>query len=326
VSGGEPLLEVRGLSVAFDAPRGRVTVVEGVDLDVARGEVVGVVGESGSGKSATALALMRLLPPSGRVTGSVKLSGRELTTLPESEMRLVRGREMGMIFQEPMSSLNPVYPVGFQIAEVLEEHFGRSRGEASEEAIRLLDLVGIPAARERARSYPHEISGGMRQRVMIAIAMACRPRLLIADEPTTALDVTIQAQILSLMRELGSRFGTAIFFVSHDMGVIASMADRVVVMYAGRIVEVGDVERVFSAPRHPYTRLLLGSVPRVGVRRERLQAIPGAAPSPREYPPGCRFHPRCPERFDRCSVEAPALADGARCFLPAAHPRDGGNA
>jgi peptide/nickel transport system ATP-binding protein len=318
-----PLLEVRGLSVAFATRRGLVTVVDGIDFDIGRGEVLGVVGESGSGKSATALALMRLLPASGRAGGSVKLLGRELGNLQEREMRSVRGREMGMIFQEPMSSLNPVYSVGFQVAEVLEEHAGRSRKEASEEAIHLLDLVGIPAARDRARSYPHEISGGMRQRVMIAIAMACRPKLLIADEPTTALDVTIQAQILSLMRELGSRFGTAILLVSHDMGVIASMADRVVVMYAGRMVEVGDVAGMFSTPRHPYTRLLLGSVPRVGDRRSRLDAIPGAAPSPGDYPTGCRFHPRCPECFDRCRVEAPPFAGGARCFLSPEGPSGG---
>lgn len=325
MTGGESprLLEVRGLSVAFATGRGEVTVVDGVDLDVSYGEVVGVVGESGSGKSATALALMRLLAPSGRARGSVRLSGKDLLALSERQMRLVRGREMSMIFQEPMSSLNPVYPVGFQVAEVLEEHVGLGRNQASEEAIRLLELVGIPAARERARSYPHEISGGMRQRVMIAIAMACRPKLLIADEPTTALDVTIQAQILSLMRELGSRFGTAILLVSHDMGVIASMADRVLVMYAGGIVESGDVARIFSDPRHPYTRLLLGSVPRAGERRERLQAISGAAPSPWAYPPGCRFHPRCPERFDRCDVEAPPLEGGARCFLSAETPPGG---
>jgi peptide/nickel transport system ATP-binding protein len=315
VSRVESLLEVRGLSVAFATRRGNVTVVEDVDLDVAPGEVLGVVGESGSGKSATALALMRLLPPTARARGSVKLSGRELTTLSEKEMRLVRGREIGMIFQEPMSSLNPVYPVGFQVAEVLEEHLGLRRKESNERAVEILDLVGIPAARERARSYPHEISGGMRQRVMIAIAMACRPQILIADEPTTALDVTIQAQILSLMRDLGARFGSAILLVSHDMGVIASMADRVVVMYAGRIVEQGEVARIFSTPRHPYTRLLLSSVPRVGERQERLDAIPGTAPSPWDYPSGCRFHPRCPERFDRCDVEAPPLEDGSRCFL-----------
>jgi oligopeptide/dipeptide ABC transporter ATP-binding protein len=313
------LLEVRGLGVGFETGSGRVRVVQGLDLEVAPGEVLGIVGESGSGKSVTALALMRLLGPAGRVEGSVRLDGRELLELGEEEMRSVRGREMSMIFQEPMTSLNPVYRVGFQVAEALEAHRLASRRAAAARAVELLDLVGIPDPSERARAYPHELSGGMRQRVMIAMAMAARPKVLIADEPTTALDVTIQAQILDLMRELRDRFGTAIVLVSHDMGVIASMADRVLVLYAGRLVEEGPVERVFLAPRHPYTSLLLRSVPRLDRRLERLESIPGRAPSPAAYPPGCRFHPRCPEALERCAREAPPLeragAEKWRCWL-----------
>jgi oligopeptide/dipeptide ABC transporter ATP-binding protein len=302
------LLEVHGLSVSFGAAR----AVDGIDFFVERGEIVGVVGESGSGKSLTALALMGLLPSSARREGRVLWSGRELT---EPEVRRVRGREIGMVFQEPMSSLNPVYTVGFQVAEVLEEHEGLSRKEAWARAVELLDAVGIPAPAARARSYPHEISGGMRQRVMIAMATACRPKLLIADEPTTALDVTIQAQILALLRELKTELGMAILLVSHDMGVIASMADRVLVMYAGSIVETGGVARIFESPRHPYTRLLLSSIPRIDARRTRLDAIPGTAPTPHARPSGCAFHPRCPERLLRCETELPRLRDGVSCWL-----------
>jgi oligopeptide/dipeptide ABC transporter ATP-binding protein len=259
------LLEVEGLRVSFGPAR----AVDGVDFTMKPGEIVGMVGESGSGKSLTALAVMGLLPSSSRREGRILWSGRELT---EKQARRVRGREIGMVFQEPMSSLNPVFPVGFQVAEVLEEHEGLSRKEASARAVGLLQEVGISAASERARSYPHEISGGMKQRVLIAMATACRTKLLLADEPTTALDVTIQAQILSLLRELRARLGMAILLVSHDMGVIASTADRVLVMRAGKIVEAGGVREVFGAPRHPYTRLLLSSVPRIDTRPDRPDA------------------------------------------------------
>jgi peptide/nickel transport system ATP-binding protein len=259
------LLEVRGLGVSFGAAR----AVDGIDFEIRPGEIVGMVGESGSGKSLTALAVMGLLPSSSRREGRIVFAGRELA---EREIARVRGREIGMVFQEPMSSLNPVFPVGFQVAEVLQEHEGLSRKEASARAVGLLEEVGISAPAERARSYPHEISGGMKQRVLIAMATACRPKLLLADEPTTALDVTIQAQILSLLRELRARLGMAILLVSHDMGVIASTADRVLVMRSGKIVEAGDVRRVFEAPQHPYTRLLLGSVPRIDTRPDRTGA------------------------------------------------------
>jgi oligopeptide/dipeptide ABC transporter ATP-binding protein len=309
------LLEVEDLAVSFSTLRGRLNVLEGVRFGIARAEILGVVGESGSGKSVSALAIMRLLGDQGAIDrGCITLDGAELTALDDAAMLQVRGRDVAMIFQEPMTSLNPVYTVGFQIAEVLIEHLGMARTAALERAAALMDEVGIPAARQRLSDYPHQLSGGMRQRVMIAMALACRPKLLIADEPTTALDVTIQAQILELIRELRDQRGTAVILITHDMGVIAEMADRVVVMYAGQVVEQAPVEQLFADPRHPYTRLLLRSVPRVQVRPERLLAIEGNIPSPAALPAGCRFHARCPDAIARCRAEAPRLErhDGER--------------
>ncbi|MCP5151830.1 MAG: ABC transporter ATP-binding protein [Ectothiorhodospiraceae bacterium] len=302
------LLAVDGLEVSFSTLRERLRVLDRVSFEIAEGEVVGVVGESGSGKSVTALAIMRLLGDQGRIdAGSIRLGDIDLVALDAPAMNAVRGRDVSMVFQEPMTSLNPVYTVGFQVAEVLTEHLGLSRAEAFARAVELLDSVGIPAPERRAHDYPHQLSGGMRQRVMIAMALACRPRLLIADEPTTALDVTIQAQILELVRGLRSELGTAVLLITHDMGVIADMADRVLVMYAGRVVEEAPVDALFDAPAHPYTRLLLRSIPLVGTRQPRLPVIDGTPPTPAAYPPGCRFHPRCPRAVDRCAAEAPAL-------------------
>jgi oligopeptide/dipeptide ABC transporter ATP-binding protein len=317
------LLEVRDLSVSFATPRGSVPVLDGVSLSVREGEVVGLVGESGSGKSVTALSILGLLGEQGRVDrGEIRLDGRDLVPLPEREWLRVRGRQVAMVFQEPMTSLNPLLQVGFQVAEVVEEHLGLGRREALQRAVELFRDVGIPDAERRARDYPHQLSGGMRQRVMIAMAMACRPRLLIGDEPTTALDVTIQAQILALLRDLGRASGTAVLLISHDLGVVAAMASRVVVMYAGQVVEEAPTRELFREPRHPYTRLLLAVVPGVREKRERLSAIPGSIPAPSAPPPGCRFHPRCPDAIPLCREAAPTLdAHGAarrvRCWRAA---------
>ena len=302
----EPLVAVRDLSISFATLRGRLAVVKDISFHISPGEVVGLVGESGSGKSVTALALIRLLGQEGRIDrGAIHFAGQDLAQLAPREMLAVRGSEISMIFQEPMTSLNPVFTVGFQIAEVLVEHFRIGLKEAMTRAAELMKLVGIPDAEQRVRDYPHQLSGGMRQRVMIAMAMACEPRLLIADEPTTALDVTIQAQILDLVRDLQARFGTAVLMITHDMGVIASMAERVIVMYAGQIVEEAPVAELFARPKHPYTRLLLRSIPRVHEKRARLDSIDGTTPSPANFPAGCRFHPRCPYALDKCRTEAP---------------------
>jgi peptide/nickel transport system ATP-binding protein/oligopeptide transport system ATP-binding protein len=278
---------------------------------VDHGETLAIVGESGSGKSVTALSIMRLLPPRvGRITGgSIRLGDRDLTRLPEEDMRAIRGKEIGMIFQEPMTSLNPVHTVGAQIAESLVEHEEVSGAEARERAIALLETVGISEPTRRVDAYPHEMSGGMRQRAMIAMALACRPSLLIADEPTTALDVTIQAQILDLMEELQARLGMAIIFITHDLGVVAEMARRVVVMYAGQVVESGPVEEIFHSPRMPYTAGLIASIPRLGTssRSERLRTIPGQVPSLSQLSAGCRFSTRCPHAQPQCSASAPPL-------------------
>ncbi len=314
------LLEVEGLTISFATLRGRLRVVEDVTFSINHGDVVGLVGESGSGKSVTALSLMQLLGDEGAIDGGqIRLEGQDLTALSRRQMLAVRGREISMIFQEPMTSLNPVYSVGFQIAEVLMEHFGTSRRKAMARATELMALVGIPSAASRVNDYPHQLSGGMRQRVMIAMAMACQPKLLIADEPTTALDVTIQAQILTLMGELRTRFATAVLMITHDLGVIAKMADRVIVMYAGQIVEEAPVRELFAKPQHPYTRLLLRSIPRVQQKRDRLDAIAGATPTPGNFPTGCRFHPRCPDATDQCRSTMPALENSkmgrrARCW------------
>jgi oligopeptide/dipeptide ABC transporter ATP-binding protein len=303
-----PLLEVRDLSVSFTAPRGAVAVLDGVSLAVREGEVVGLVGESGSGKSVTALSILGLLGEQGRIdAGEIRFEGRDLVPLPEREWLRVRGRQIAMVFQEPMTSLNPLLPVGFQVAEVLEEHLGLGRRMALAHAVGLFRDVGIPDPARRVGDYPHQLSGGMRQRVMIAMAMACRPRLLIGDEPTTALDVTIQAQILALLRDLGRAAGTAVLLISHDLGVVAAMASRVVVMYAGQVVEEAPARELFLRPRHPYTRLLLAVAPRVREKRARLSAIAGSIPAPSALPVGCRFHPRCPDAIAHCREAAPTL-------------------
>ncbi len=314
------LLSIKDLSVSFPTVRGRVRVVDGVSYDIAPGEILGLVGESGSGKSITALTIMRLLPATAKIeNGSMRLGESELTTLPEDKLLDMRGRAMAMIFQEPMTSLNPLFRAGFQIGETLEAHLGIGRGEARKRAIELMRAVGIPSPETRVDDYPHQLSGGMRQRVMIAMAIACQPQLLIADEPTTALDVTIQAQILRLIRRLRDNTGMGVLLITHDLGVIAGMADRVVVMYAGQVMEEARVRDLFAQPRHPYTRLLLKSIPRVGQKLQRLHQIRGTAPPPSAFPSGCRFHPRCPDAIDRCRAEAPLLTTtpdgrGVRCW------------
>jgi oligopeptide/dipeptide ABC transporter ATP-binding protein len=307
-----PLLEVGDLQTSFSSSGGgRAVAVDGVSFSIEAGETLAVVGESGSGKSVTALSIMRLLPARvGRITGgSIRLRGRELTTLPEEEMRAVRGRHIGMIFQEPMTSLNPVHTVGAQIAEVVQCHEGLSRERAQAHAIDMLAMVDIPEPRRRAGSYPHELSGGMRQRVMIAMALACRPSLLIADEPTTALDVTIQAQVLDLMEGLQAQLGMAIMFITHDLGVVAQIADRVVVMYASQVVEAGPVADIFARPRMPYTAGLMDSIPRLGRSRDapRLKTIPGQVPTLTSLPPGCRFSNRCDHAAAGCAASRPPL-------------------
>jgi peptide/nickel transport system ATP-binding protein len=314
---GKPLLEVEGLKTWFYTRDGVVRAVDGVSFDVQPGETVAMVGESGCGKSVTSLSILRLIasPPGRTIAGRITFEGRDLLALPEEEMRKVRGNEISMIFQEPMTSLNPVLTIGRQIAETLTVHRGLSRGDAMARAVEMLKLVNIPEPESRTDQYPHQLSGGMRQRVMIAMALACGPKLLIADEPTTALDVTIQAQILDLMRELKARTGAAILLITHDLGVVAEMAQRVFVMYAGRKVEEAPVAELFARPRHPYTRGLLASIPRLGAAaaRKRLAEIPGVVPSLREAIPGCVFAPRCAYATERCRREYPPLerkADG----------------
>jgi phosphonate C-P lyase system protein PhnK len=300
----KPLLSVRNLTVAF----GRSTVVEDLSFDLAPGEILGVVGESGSGKSITALSVLRLVPAPGRVTGTITLDGVDLMTLPENEMREIRGRDVAMIFQEPMTSLNPVFTCGDQVMEALVHHRGLDRAGARAEALRLLKLVEIPSAERRLDDYPHQLSGGMRQRVMIAMALACRPRVLLADEPTTALDATIQAQILDLLRALQAELGMAVVLITHDLGVVAEVAHRVMVMYAGRVVETAPAAEIFARPFHPYTEGLLASIPRLEGPIERLDAIPGQVPPPEAMPAGCRFAPRCRYAVDACRTASPPLA------------------
>jgi phosphonate C-P lyase system protein PhnK len=295
---------VRDLSVAF----GRNTVVEGVSFDLAPGEILGVVGESGSGKSVTALSIMRLIPSPGRVTGRIDFAGQDLMALPEPRMREIRGRDIAMIFQEPMTSLNPVFTCGDQVMEALVHHRGLDRAGARAEALKLLKLVEIPSAERRLDDYPHQLSGGMRQRVMIAMALACRPKLLLADEPTTALDATIQAQILDLLRGLQRELGMAVVLITHDLGVVSEVAHRVLVMYAGRVVETSPAAEVFARPLHPYTEGLLASIPRLEGPIERLDAIPGQVPTPDAMPAGCRFAPRCRYAAEPCRAAPPPLA------------------
>ena len=322
----EPLLEVADLRTWFFTRDGVVRAVDGVSFHVTPGETLAIVGESGCGKSVTALSVLRLIPsPPGRiVSGRIRFAGRDLLGLGEAQMRDVRGNEISMIFQEPMTSLNPVLTIGRQIAETLTLHQGLSRGEALTRAADMLRLVHIPEAERRIGKYPHQLSGGMRQRVMIAMALACNPKLLIADEPTTALDVTIQAQILDLMRDLKNRLGSAIMLITHDLGVVAEMCQRVVVMYAGRKVEEGPVEEIFARPLHPYTRGLLGSVPKLGSSlvdggRGKLAEIAGLVPSLRQKIVGCPFAGRCPMATELCTRVAPAIETKARDHLVACH-------
>jgi oligopeptide/dipeptide ABC transporter ATP-binding protein len=305
---GETLLSVEGLRTYFHSRAGLIRAVDGVDLSVDAGRTLCVVGESGCGKSVTALSIMRLIDPPGRIEPGSRIlfRGRDLATADEEELREVRGNEISMIFQEPMTSLNPVYSVGDQVAEAVRLHLRLGRREAMDRAIEMLELVGIPSASRRIHDYPHQLSGGMRQRVMIAMALACNPRLLIADEPTTALDVTIQAQILELLKDLRDRLGMAILLITHDLGVVAEMADEVIVMYAGRVVERGPVEAVFDHPQHPYTEALLRSIPALGMTQsEPLHVIRGTVPGPLRWPAGCRFADRCDYAFDRCWGEEP---------------------
>ncbi len=303
------LLEVRDLRTHFASERGEVRAVDGVDLSVERGRTLGIVGESGCGKSVTALSVMGLVPqPPGRIAGGeVLFEGEDLLRLPARRMRDLRGDKLSMIFQEPMSSLNPAFQVGEQIAEALLRHKKLSRKDADEKAVEMLRKVRIPSPERRARDYPHQLSGGMRQRVMIAMALACNPRLLIADEPTTALDVTIQAQILELMRALRAELGTAIILITHDLGVVAELADDVIVMYAGKVVERCPAASLFAEPQHPYTIGLLGSIPRLHLEQQRLSAIEGIVPDAAAFPQGCRFHPRCPFAVEKCRTEQPLL-------------------
>jgi peptide/nickel transport system ATP-binding protein len=305
------LLEVRGLRTYFASERGEVRAVDGVDFSLERGRTLGIVGESGCGKSVTALSIMGLVPqPPGRIAGGeVLFEGKDLLKLPAQRLRDLRGDELSMIFQEPMSSLNPAFQVGEQVAEALLRHKDIGKDEAQNQAIEMLRRVRIPSPERRARDYPHQLSGGMRQRVMIAMALACNPKLLIADEPTTALDVTIQAQILELMRALRAELGTAIILITHDLGVIAELADDVIVMYAGKVIERCAAKRLFSEPQHPYTVGLLGSIPRLHLQQDRLSAIEGFVPDAASPPAGCRFHPRCPFVVEKCLREVPPLME-----------------
>ncbi|HEX5325624.1 MAG TPA: ABC transporter ATP-binding protein [Acetobacteraceae bacterium] len=319
------LLEVHDLQTHFGTPDGVVRAVEGLSFHIDAGETIGIVGESGCGKSVTSMSIMRLIPePPGRIVGSIRFQGRDLLALSEDEMRGIRGNDISMIFQEPMTSLNPVLTVGRQITETLRLHQGLQARDAEAKAIEMLMLVGIPEPARRVREYPHQLSGGMRQRVMIAMALACNPKLLIADEPTTALDVTIQAQILDLMRDLQQRLGSAIMLITHDLGVVAEMAERVVVMYAGRKVEEAPVREIFARPMHPYTQGLLGAVPKLGSSletrgRSRLTEIPGLVPSLREPIIGCAFAGRCPWVTDHCRAVAPAIEAKAPGHQAACH-------
>ncbi|UPY35552.1 ABC transporter ATP-binding protein [Sediminicoccus sp. KRV36] len=315
-----PLLQVKNLRVEFPTRRGTLVALDDVSFDIAPGEVLGVVGESGAGKSMTGAAIIGLLEPPGRIaSGQILLEGRRIDNLPYEQMRQIRGRQIGAIFQDPLTTLNPLYTIGRQLVETMTTHLPIGPGEAREKAIGWLELVGIPAARERIDSYPHEFSGGMRQRVVIALALCAEPKLIVADEPTTALDVSIQAQVIAMLKTLAREKGTAMMLVTHDMGVIAETADRVAVMYAGRIGEIGPVREVVRHARHPYSQGLMGSIPPLDRRVERLQQIDGAMPRLTAIPKGCAYNPRCPQVFDRCREERPELLDAgttrAACWL-----------
>lgn len=314
------LLEVKDLVVQFKSDEGVTPSVNGVSFSVSRGETLAIVGESGCGKSVTSLSIMGLLAYPGQVAGGeISFEGKNLLTFSKKEMRKLRGNEISMIFQEPMTSLNPVFTIGNQIGEVIRVHQGLNRKEAKEKSIEMLQLVGIPRAEKIVDNFPHQLSGGMRQRVMIAMGLACNPKLLIADEPTTALDVTIQAQILELMAKLSRERDTGVILITHDLGVVAEMADRVVVMYAGQVVEEATVFELFANPKHPYTKGLLDSIPKIREQKEELDSIEGSVPNPLDMPQGCTFHPRCIYATDKCKTEKPQLEQlndqhAIRCF------------
>ena len=322
----DPLLDVRHLRVEFPTRRGTLVALDDISFDIAPGEILGVVGESGAGKSLTGAAIIGLLDPPGRVAaGEIRFDGRRIDNLPYEEMRKVRGRSIGAIFQDPLTSLDPLYTIGQQVVETIQTHLPVNAEEARRRAVRLLQETGIPAAEERLEQYPHQFSGGMRQRVVIALALAGEPKLIVADEPTTALDVSIQAQIISLLKRLCKEHGAAVMLVTHDMGVIAETCDRVAVMYAGRIVEIGPVGAGIHSPAHPYTAGLMGSIPAMDEDRVRLLQIDGAMPRLTAIPAGCAFNPRCPRVFERCLTERPDLlpagATQAACWLHAARLR-----
>ena len=308
-SKNRPLLEVRDLSIHFFTEEGVIQAVENVNFEIYPGEILGLVGESGCGKSVTGLSLLRLIPiPPGRiVSGDILFDGRSLLPLEEKEMERVRGNDISMIFQEPMTSLNPVFTIGDQIMEAILLHQGSDKTEARRRAIEMLDRVKMPSPEKRIDSYPHQLSGGMRQRVMIAMALSCQPKLLIADEPTTALDVTIQAQVLQLLKEIQREMGMSVMLITHDLGVVSEIADRVAVMYAGRIFEYGPIEAIFGKMRNPYTRGLMTSIPQLTEKKDRLNAIPGQVPDPMDLPMGCKFHPRCYLMIEECKKEEPPL-------------------
>lgn len=323
MSVSRPLLEVRNLRVEFHTRRGLLTALDDISFHIEKGEVLGVVGESGAGKSLTGASIIGLLEPPGRVSsGEILLDGKRIDNLTDDAMRRIRGKEIGAIFQDPLTSLNPLYTVGQQLVETIVTHLNLSAGQARTRAVELLESTGIPAARERIDHYPHQFSGGMRQRVVIALALAAEPRLIVADEPTTALDVSIQAQIIDLLKALCREHGASVMLITHDMGVIAETADRVAVMYAGRIAEIGHVEDVISRPQHPYTQGLMGSIPSIHHSSETLAQIDGSMPRLNAIPSGCAFNPRCPRRMGICTSERPDLlqAEGseAACWLYAA--------
>jgi peptide/nickel transport system ATP-binding protein len=318
-----PLLEVRHLRVEFPTRRGTLLALDDISFEIAPGEVLGVVGESGAGKSLTGAAIIGLLEPPGRIAGGeIRLEGQRIDDLPYEQLRKIRGRKIGAIFQDPLTSLNPLYTIGRQLTETIQTHLPVSADQARQRAIKLLQETGIPAAEARIDQYPHQFSGGMRQRVVIALALAAEPKLIVADEPTTALDVSIQAQIISLLKRLCKEHGAAVMLVTHDMGVIAETCDRVAVLYAGRIVELGPVGDVIHRPQHPYTTGLMGSIPAMDEDRDRLLQIDGAMPRLNAIPPGCAFNPRCPKVTERCRRERPELMDAgatrAACWLVAA--------
>jgi peptide/nickel transport system ATP-binding protein len=316
------ILEVQDLRVEFPSRRGTLVALDAVSFGIKPGEVLGVVGESGAGKSMTGLAVIGLLERPGRIAGGeVRLEGRRIDNLPHEEMRKLRGRKIGVVFQDPLTSLNPLYTIGQQLVETITTHLPLTRNQGRERAVSLLKEVGIPGAEARLDHYPHQFSGGMRQRVVIALAIAAEPILIIADEPTTALDVSIQAQVIALLKRLAQTRGTAVMLITHDMGVIAETSHRVAVMYAGRIVEVGPVREVIHAPRHPYTVGLMGSIPKISIQRQKLMQIDGAMPRLNAIPRGCAFNPRCPKRFERCLADRPDLLPAgtseAACWLHA---------